>query len=519
MDLNDLCMTLVLVNCVWLLVMRPARVWLMKSLAVLALLGGAWWWKPESAGLIAIGPWLLLIMLPIGLQHWTMQLILQRHLGLARYTSAVLTILHLTASVRPLRVMIQVLSFLHRGEIAKGLQLAQEKGVYDTGLRNLGWVLEAQMTGQWQEFEQNLAGFSWSSLSDPSLLAGKVQAVVERGDWEQLIRLCAIIGHARFSAEQNAGLYLRSFAVLGDVDTVQKLFISRGPLLSRENREFWMAVAEQVSGHLESGEQRLKSMWPRSSPCLRPMIERRLAMPAVGPPDEEIRDRAMEELREVRSVINHEARYAVLSGGSSRWPVMTIALILVMLAVFLKEIPGGSEDTRNLEELGALVVPLTGEPGEWKHMLTSGFLHFGPLHLALNMLGLLFLGRLIERAWGPFWLLVLFLASVVMSGALLPWLTFLEPGETAVFAGASGGIMGLLGGLWGHLFIGRSIRGTPLVRSQFRAACLFIVMQSSCDLLTPQVSMTCHLIGLVTGMIAGVCMGLCGGRRCVSRQV
>ncbi len=513
MDLNDLCITLVLVNCVWLLVMRPARVWWMKSLAVLGLLGVAWWWKPESAGLIAVGPWALLIMLPSWLQHWTMHLMLQRHLGLASSTSWVLRVLHPTASVRALRPMIQILSLLYRGDISQGLQLAQEKGIFDTGLRNLALVLEAQMTGQWQLFEQKVNESSWSGLSDPSLLAGKVQAVAERGDWDELTRLCGIIAQTRFSAEQNAGLFLRVFAVLGDVSTVQDLLISRGPQLSRDNRNFWMAVAEQMQGQVESAQQRLKSMWPRSNPRLRPMIERQLATPAVGPPNEEIRDRALAELSEVRTVINHEARYAVLSGGPTRWPVMTIAIILVMLAVFHKEIPGGSEDTRNLEELGAMVVPLTGEPGEWKHMLTSGFLHFGPLHLLLNMLGLLFLGRLIERAWGPFWMLVLFLVCVVSSGALLPWLTFLEPGETAVFAGASGGIMGLLGGLWGHLLVGRSIRGTPLVRSQFRAACLFIVMQSACDLLTPQVSMTCHLIGLVTGMIGGVCMGRCGGRR------
>ena len=73
--------------------------------------------------------------------------------------------------------------------------------------------------------------------------------------------------------------------------------------------------------------------------------------------------------------------------------------------------------------------------------------------------------------------------------------------------------MGLLGGLWGVLLIGRISQGTPLVRSQFRTACSFIVLQSVCDVLSPKVSMTCHLLGLAAGIIGGVLLGLRGGRR------
>jgi rhomboid protease GluP len=160
-----------------------------------------------------------------------------------------------------------------------------------------------------------------------------------------------------------------------------------------------------------------------------------------------------------------------------------------------------------------MVVPLTGAPGEWKNAFIAGFLHFGPVHLALNLIGLLFLGQLVERAWGRVGLLLLFLVCNVASAALLPWLTFQPPGDSSVFAGASGGIMGLLGGLWGQLLVGRLQRNTPLVRSHFRTASSVILGQCVCDMLTPQVSMTCHMIGFVTGMIVGVLLGLSGGRR------
>ncbi len=57
MDLNDLCITLILVNCVWLLVMRPAQLWVIKIVAVLGLLGSVWLWRPDRAGYYAVGPW------------------------------------------------------------------------------------------------------------------------------------------------------------------------------------------------------------------------------------------------------------------------------------------------------------------------------------------------------------------------------------------------------------------------------------------------------------------------------
>ena len=513
MDVNDLCITLVLVNCVWLLTMRPARAWGIKASFMLTLLGGAWWWVPDRAGLIAIGPWAILIMLPLWLQHWTMRLVQQRRLGLARWMAIAFTVLHPTSAVRSLRYMIRILTHLYQGDVATGLQLARQVGISDPGIRSLGLVLQAQMSGHWLEFEYEMELLPDRGLSDPSLLAGKVQALAERGAWEELNRVCGLIGQAVFSAEHNAALNLRTFAVLGDVSTVRNVILGSSQLLAWETREFWLAVAEQVSGAEARASQRLTKLLPRSSAAFRPMIERRLAVPTVGPVDDAVRERGLHELSTVRTVIEHDARYAVLSGGIRGWPVMTLSLMLVILAIYLKEIPGGSENTRNLEELGAMIVPLTGEPGEWKRVFTSGFLHFGPVHLLLNLLGLLYLGRLVERAWGSWRMLVLFMICIVTSASLLPWLTFLEPGDSAVFAGASGGIMGLLGGLWGHLLIGRYRRGTPLVQKQFRSACTFIVIQSVCDVMTPQVSMTCHLIGLAMGMVCGVLMGLCGGRR------
>ena len=519
MDLNDLWITLVVVNCGWLLAMRPARLWLIKAIAILGLLGGTWLWQPERAGWIAIGPWALLIIIPMWLQHWSIDLMQQRQMARARWTAALLAGLHPSASVRAMRRMIQVLNHLYRGEVSEGLQLAQQFGIHDPGIEHLGMVIDSQMTGDWEAFEHRILPLPFQGTTDPSLLSGLLQATAERGAWEEMFRLLPVISQSHFSAEQNAALSLRAFALLGDVATVQNLLLSGSHLLASEAREFWTAVAEQVSGEGESARPRLLQLVPRSSPALRPMIERRLATPAVGPSDMAIRDRGWQLLSGLRAVIEHDAKYAALSGARRRVAFVTFSLMGVMVANYLREIPGGSEDTLTLERLGAMVIPMTGEPGEWTHVFTSGFLHIGPLHLAFNLLGLFVLGQWVERAWGPLRMLVQFLVCLVASAALLPWLTSMEPGDTAVIAGASGGIMGLLGGLFGHLLVGRSVRGTPLVQSQFKTVCSFIILQCLSDLLTPQVSMACHLAGMFTGMIGGIVVGLCGGRRVVSRPV
>ena len=510
MDLNDLCITLVLVNCLWMLALRPGWAWSIKALAVLGLLGGTWWWRPAQAGWVTLGPFLVLIALPFWLLLAAQQALHQRRFRSVWVMSTVLAMLHPDPRVKHMRRMLRVLPLFFRGQIADGLAIARRAGIDDVWLRNLAAVLDAQMSGLWEPL---IAGFPRQGWEDPNILVGRLQASAECGDGNAFVQTCEVIAQSEFTAERSAVLHLRAFAILGEVDTVSKILLGHSSLIAKETREFWQAVAERNSGASPSAEDRLNRLRGIASESLRPMVERWWLQPSMGQIPAEARARAGAALSETRAVIDHDHHFAVLATRSLRWPVMTYALGLALLAVFLVEVPGGSEDVDNLVRLGALQVPLTGEPGEWQRMLTCGFLHVGPIHLALNLLGLWILGGRVERAWGALAMLLQFLICLIVSSSLLPWVTPMNLDEPSVFAGASGGIMGLLGGLWGHLAVGRFRKGTPLVRHQFRVACVFIVMQSLCDALTPQVSMTCHLIGLATGMILGVLLGLWRSRR------
>jgi membrane associated rhomboid family serine protease len=78
----------------------------------------------------------------------------------------------------------------------------------------------------------------------------------------------------------------------------------------------------------------------------------------------------------------------------------------------------------------------------WR-LLTSGFLHFSPVHLATNMLCLALWGAPLEKRVGALYFLLIYFGAIVC-GALLQH--FAQPGRY-LLAGASGAVSGILGAL------------------------------------------------------------------------
>jgi membrane associated rhomboid family serine protease len=87
------------------------------------------------------------------------------------------------------------------------------------------------------------------------------------------------------------------------------------------------------------------------------------------------------------------------------------------------------------------------EPGQWYRLVTSGFMHYGVIHIALNMYFLYVLGPMLEPQLGRVRFLLLYFASLL--GGSLGVLLLDQGGLTA---GASGAVFGLMSaaavGLW-----------------------------------------------------------------------
>jgi membrane associated rhomboid family serine protease len=123
---------------------------------------------------------------------------------------------------------------------------------------------------------------------------------------------------------------------------------------------------------------------------------------------------------------------------------VTKALVAINVGVYVAELVtgGGVNGTGSTIYLhGVLFGPLV-EQGDWWRLLTAAFLHYGPVHLILNMVGLYWFGSLLEERIGSGRYLMLYLVSGLAgsAGALLWSNGFLTP-----TVGASGAIFGILG--------------------------------------------------------------------------
>ena len=121
---------------------------------------------------------------------------------------------------------------------------------------------------------------------------------------------------------------------------------------------------------------------------------------------------------------------------------VTKALIGVNVAVYVAElVQGGGVYGVNstIYEKGFLYAPLVAH-GDWWRLGTAAFLHYGPIHLLLNMLGLFWFGSLLEQRIGSGRFLLLYIVSGLAgsAGALV-----ISP--TSATVGASGAIFGILG--------------------------------------------------------------------------
>ena len=91
---------------------------------------------------------------------------------------------------------------------------------------------------------------------------------------------------------------------------------------------------------------------------------------------------------------------------------VTVALIIINILVFLTvDLGGDSLNTANMLQHGAAYTPFILEGGQYYRLFTSIFLHFGIQHLANNMLVLFVLGQRMERVFGGWKFLILYLVG------------------------------------------------------------------------------------------------------------
>jgi rhomboid protease GluP len=171
------------------------------------------------------------------------------------------------------------------------------------------------------------------------------------------------------------------------------------------------------------------------------VISQTLRVDIQFPVNEEYTDQDVELIK--KAAIEHNLKKAkaekeILRGSK---PLFTYVFMLIQCAVFIwMEINGGSTETSNLIKYGAKVNQLILQ-GDWWRFITPVFIHIGFLHLAMNTLSLYYLGLEVERIYGRFRFLIIYLFAG-FAGVVASFLF-----SSSLSAGASGAIFGCFGAL------------------------------------------------------------------------
>jgi len=187
---------------------------------------------------------------------------------------------------------------------------------------------------------------------------------------------------------------------------------------------------------------------------------------------------------------------------SRRGPFVTQGLIAANVGIYLLQLLMGAGLTANggwIYEHGVLVSTAVGSDGqligvaqgEWWRLVSAAFLHYGPLHLGMNMLVLWIIGPPLEEYFGHGrYALVYLVSGLAGSAGALVW------SPNALTVGASGAIWGIMGAalvlearkIW--VFGGQAMG--------------LVVFNLAITFLIPGISIGGHVGGLIGGGLAAL---------------
>ncbi|SEP68404.1 Membrane associated serine protease, rhomboid family [Lentzea xinjiangensis] len=176
----------------------------------------------------------------------------------------------------------------------------------------------------------------------------------------------------------------------------------------------------------------------RCTRCERPACPDCLRDAAVGMQCVDCVNEGQRSVRRARTLVGAE----VSNGRAIITPVLIALNVLAYVVTVFQSGSPMNNDRSGLFTATSMIPELTAQ-GEWWRILTSGFMHFGLIHLALNMAVLYVVGQHVEQELGKLrFSAVYFLSLLGGSAAAFYFGTVCQE-----LAGASGAVFGLMGAL------------------------------------------------------------------------
>jgi rhomboid protease GluP len=182
---------------------------------------------------------------------------------------------------------------------------------------------------------------------------------------------------------------------------------------------------------------------------------------------------------------------------------VTIFIIAINLVIFVAMLMNGAglwHSSRNVQlAWGANFGPAT-QYGEWWRLASALFLHFGVIHLALNMWSLWDVGQLVERMYKP----ARFVAIYLLSGLFGNLVSLVMHGNAAVSGGASGAIFGLYAAAFVFLWRERAAITVHEFRWLFWGALGFSSFYIIMGFFVPVIDNAAHIGGFIAGALTSI---------------
>jgi rhomboid protease GluP len=195
------------------------------------------------------------------------------------------------------------------------------------------------------------------------------------------------------------------------------------------------------------------------------------------------------------------SRLNEISGTGGPWSSVTNLIVGANIAVFIVMglLGAGWLETENLLpyiRYGANNGAATTD-GEWWRLVTSMFMHYGLIHLLLNMWALFQAGHLVEKLLGRRAYTLMYFGSGIVSGlATLAW-----NGDQKWSAGASGAVFGVYGALLGYMLREKHALPAKIYRPLSKSTLTFAAYNLVYGSINPRIDNAAHIGGALGGAV------------------
>jgi membrane associated rhomboid family serine protease len=189
-------------------------------------------------------------------------------------------------------------------------------------------------------------------------------------------------------------------------------------------------------------------------------------------------------------------------------PWVTYGLIAANVAMFAFEVASTASlsgpSSQQMIALGGNFGPLTRNGEAWR-LVTAMFLHYGVIHIGMNMVCLYQIG-IVERMLGRAEFLALYFAAGLVGG-----LASVATHPHAVSAGASGAVFGMFGAFTAVMLVRRSQIDPGAWQRTMRSLGTFFAINLGFGLTQSGIDLTAHFGGLAVGFVGAFALAKTAG--------